>query len=113
MLTTGTDAYATAVEAASSPEKWRFNAAQRAHAQFLEQYTLFLVALGIAGLERPQVAAGLGASWVVARLMYLAGYVRATNNENGRGRQVGAWNQVAQVVLMGMAIWTSVKMVMK
>ena len=106
------NAYATANEAAASPEKWAFNAAQRAHAQFVEQYPGFLVALGVAGLRYPVAAAGLGASWIVARLLFLLGYTRAKNNENGRGRHLGGWYIAPQLALVGMALWTGVQMVL-
>ena len=103
------NAYASANEVATSKEKFLFNCAQRAHAQFLEHYPLFLTSLAVAGLRDPTWAAGLGASWIVARFMFLWGYTRATGNENGRGRYWGGWYQFPQIGLMGMAMWTGWK----
>ena len=57
-------------------------AAQRAHANFTENLTPFLGGLLIAGLRFPVVAGGLGAGWVLARIIYAWGY--AKNGPKGR-----------------------------
>ena len=103
--------YATAVEAASSPEKYLFNCAQRAHQNFNEHYPLFLASIAIGGLQYPEIAAGLGALWLTARAFFLVGYTRANNNENGAGRRLGGWNLYVMMALMGLSAWSSVKMV--
>jgi len=97
------NAFVTASEAASSPEKQRFNSAQKAHMQFNEHYTAFLVNLLIAGLSFPQTAAGMGLAWAVSRVMYAVGYARKENAENGRGRMIGGWWYGPHFGLMGMA----------
>jgi len=96
--------YATAVEAATSREKYEFNCAQRAHANFLEALPSFLVFSAITGLEWPVATAAMGATWVVGRLVYALAYRRSTR-EAGRGRYWGsAIYQPISYALMGMAI---------
>ena len=104
------NAYASAEEAEKSVEKLAFNAAQRAHANFTENYTPFLISLGSSGLKFPVLATGLGASWIVARFLYAWGYARPglQHSKDGKGRIIGAWGVLPLVGLMGLAIYTGV-----
>ena len=88
------NAYALAAEAATSPKKYRFNCAQKAHANFTENHASFMCLVLIAGLKFPLLSAGLGALWSVARLLYLVGYTRKENAEDGKGRHLGHGGQV-------------------
>ena len=103
--------YATAAEAATSPEKFRFNCAQKAHANFTENHASFVFLLLIAGLKFPTSSAGLGLLWCMARVLYVLGYTRKYDAEDGKGRHWGTWWAVPHVLLMGMAVissWTIV-----
>lgn len=48
--------------------------AQRAHANFIENYISFVPALMISGLRFPVASAALGGIWVLGRVLYAAGY---------------------------------------
>lgn len=97
--------YATDELAAKDPKAYKFNCAQRAHANFIENQGSFLGGLLISGLRFPTTAAALGAVWVVGRLFYGIGYAK-----NGpSGRLMGAYpSSLADYALRGMAVYTSV-----
>ncbi|KAJ6444191.1 MAPEG family protein [Purpureocillium lavendulum] len=79
------NAYASAEQAEKDPSAYRFNCAQRAHANFTENHTSFLGALLVAGLRYPFPAAILGASWGLSRVIYLFGY---TSSAGPKGREM-------------------------
>ncbi|KAJ6789495.1 hypothetical protein PWT90_00296 [Aphanocladium album] len=79
-------AYATQEQAVENPQAFRFNCAQRAHANFTENLTPFLGALFAAGLRFPTASAVLGAAWVTGRTVYLIGY---TSGAGPKGRRPG------------------------
>jgi len=83
-------------------EAYLFNCAQRAHANLLENYSSFLPALMIAGLKYPLASAGLGAGWIVSRIMYAVGYT-SKNSTDGKGRLAGAGFWLCQFALYVMA----------
>jgi glutathione S-transferase len=103
------NAYATAVEAATSPEKYRFNCAQKAHANFTENHTSFVTVLLIAGLKYPKISTALGATWVLARVLYVLGYTRKYDAEDGKGRHWGSWWALPHMALMGFAVASSLQ----
>ena len=80
-----------------------FNCAQRAHYNFLENYSQTLVAMLIGGLEYPVASAAIGTAWSVCRIIYAIGYTRppASGNLSGQWAGAGAWT--AQFVLYGLA----------
>lgn len=85
--------------------RYLFNCAQRAHANFLENYTTFTLAMLIAGVRYPLISSVMGVAWGVQRVVYAVGYTRA-DKENGRGRLMGSGYALPQVVLMVLAGWT-------
>ncbi|KAI9679608.1 MAG: hypothetical protein M1829_001570 [Trizodia sp. TS-e1964] len=99
--------YATPEEAASSLDAYRFNCAQRAHAQMLENYPSVLAALFIGGIGAPKVAAAVGAAWAVNRVVYTLGYQSGKQGDDGKGRYKGIGHVVCQLVLYGMSFWTA------
>ena len=105
------NAYVPAVEAATCPKKYRFNCAQKAHANFTENHASFICLVMIAGLKFPLLSAGLGALWSVARLLYLLGYTRKANAEDGKGRHWGTWWAGPHMILMGLAVASSLTIV--
>lgn len=77
-------AYATEEQATENRHAFRFNCAQRAHANFTENITPFLGALPVAGLRYPAASAILGVAWVAGRTLYLVGY---TSSAGPKGRR--------------------------
>ncbi|RFU26685.1 Glutathione transferase/Glutathione peroxidase/Peroxidase, partial [Scytalidium lignicola] len=92
-------------------EAMRFNCAQRAHMNYLEQQPSLLGALLIAGVKFPLISAGLGVFWSVSRYMYMVGY--STGAENGKGRYRGIYFYLAQLGLIGLAVYNGVTMILE
>jgi glutathione S-transferase len=84
-----------------SKARYLFNCAQRAHANFIENYTAALASWMVAGVQYPLTAAGLGAAWCVFRILYARGYTRA-DKEKGNGRYAGSGFFLAQLGLFGL-----------
>ncbi|RDW65344.1 hypothetical protein BP5796_10036 [Coleophoma crateriformis] len=103
---------AYAPESNKSPEAQRFNCAQRAHANYIENQVSFVPALLIAGTKFPLTSAVMGLCWNVSRYTYMVGY--STGGEGGKGRYKmgGLYFWLFQFGLMGMAAYTGVSMVM-
>jgi glutathione S-transferase len=101
----------TIASASSAQEKhalYLFNCAQRAHYNFLENYTAALTGMLITGLKYPKLAAGAGALWILGRVAYAVGYTSPSEkNVNGSGRfsmhgfHLTALSQVGFLVLVG------------
>ncbi|KAL6862361.1 ER glutathione S transferase [Trichoderma novae-zelandiae] len=103
-------AYATPEQAEKDVAAYRFNCAQRAHANFIENQTSALGALLISGLHFPLAAALFGATWSLGRTLYLYGY---TSSAGPKGRTFGAYlSGVADLSLKLMAAYTSYVLVM-
>jgi glutathione S-transferase len=65
----------------------------------------------IAGVRYPLWSAGLGAFWMVSRVIYAVGYTDK-NKTKGQGRLYGSGFWFAQLGLFGLAGWTGVKMLL-
>ncbi|RFU80877.1 mapeg family [Trichoderma arundinaceum] len=99
------NAYATHEQAEKDPAAYKFNCAQRAHANYVENQTSALVALLIAGLNFPVASAICGATWAFGRTLYLYGY---TSSAGPKGRSFGAYFAgAADLALKLMAVYTS------
>jgi glutathione S-transferase len=109
--------YATPEQIANAPSEdkkhamYVFNCAQRAHYNFLENYTQALAAMLIGGLEHPVTSATLGAVWSVCRIVYAVGYTRS-GNKHPSGRYAGAGAWCAQFGLFGLASKTGYNLLM-
>ncbi|KAH8652549.1 glutathione S-transferase-like protein [Xylariales sp. PMI_506] len=102
--------YASEELAAKDPAAFRFNCAQRAHGNFVENYSPFLGALLISGLRFPVASAALGVTWVLGRAWYAAGYV----SQGPKGRVTGFFlASMSDFALKIMAAWTGVQMVLE
>ncbi|BFZ65450.1 hypothetical protein YB2330_006621 [Saitoella coloradoensis] len=78
-------AYATDQEAASDLKKKKFNCAVRAHANFTENYSAFLVTLIFGGLNYPVASAACGAVYLAGRVIYTLGYTTGDPDKRARG----------------------------
>ncbi|KAI0124424.1 MAPEG family protein [Xylariales sp. AK1849] len=102
--------YATAEQAEKDPKAYKFNCAQRAHGNFVENYTPFLGALLISGLRFPVVSVACGTAWVLGRIWYAAGYV----SQGPAGRRKGFLiSTLSDFALKLMAVGTGVQMVLE
>ncbi|MDI1488920.1 MAG: hypothetical protein OHK93_008197 [Ramalina farinacea] len=97
------NSYATAAEMKDNKDKYLFNCAQRAHANFSEHWPAFLVGLVGGGLQYPLLSAGMGGVWLAARIMYNIGYTRA-DKEKGSGRNPAG--SIAYLPELGLHILT-------
>ncbi|CAO1623208.1 unnamed protein product [Jaminaea pallidilutea] len=66
--------YADKAEAKASNKAHKFNCVQRAHQNTLESLPSYAISLIVAGLRFPRLAAGLGATWLIGRVLYTIGY---------------------------------------
>lgn len=103
---------AYAPESRTDPEAHRFNCAQRAHANYVENQTQTVLPLLIAGLRFPITAAVMGAVWTLSRYMYLNGYSKGGDGGKGRYKRGGAFFWLPQVAVIGMAGYTGLAMVL-
>ena len=88
-----------------SPEHPKFNGAQRAHQNTLEQVPFFLTTLVLAGIRHPMYAAIFGGVWILARIVYSLGYY--TGNPKYRTPGFLLTMLGAQLPLIGIAISTA------
>jgi glutathione S-transferase len=81
------------VPATSGPDD--FTRVYRAHANTLEQMTLFIPAMWLFALTMNDLwAAILGGVWCISRILYVRGYARAANQRN-LGFAIGALTWLA------------------
>ena len=103
------NAYATPEQIKNSKEAYRFNCAQRAHGNLLENMPVAIAALLFAGLFYPLASPLLGLVWVVSRVIYAYGYVTSDKPE-GRGRSYGGAFWLAQLGLIGLSVSAALSM---
>jgi glutathione S-transferase len=106
------NAYAPHNEAATDIKKYRFNCAQRAHQNYLENLPTFLVTSAIAGIQYPIPTAVMGLVWCTGRFVYAKGYINSTMEQKGSGRYKGAWYLLAQLGLLGASAYTVYGLIM-
>ncbi|OBT68320.1 hypothetical protein VE03_02252 [Pseudogymnoascus sp. 23342-1-I1] len=104
--------YASNEVAKDNDDAYRFNCAQRAHANYTENHTSVLASLLIAGVGFPRVAAGLGATWVVGRYLYMTGYSNLAHGRGGKGRYRGMISYIGQLGLLGLTVYSGLQLVM-
>jgi glutathione S-transferase len=107
--------YATPEQIAAAPAEkkealYLFNCAQRANANFIENYPPVLAALLIGGIRQPVLAAIAGALWTAFRIVYAVGYT-LKGKTRGSGRRYGSFSTLPQLYLYGLAGWVGLKLV--
>ncbi|KZP25424.1 membrane-associated proteins in eicosanoid and glutathione metabolism [Athelia psychrophila] len=78
-------AYAEKAEAEASLDAKKFNCAQRAHQNTLENVPIMLILTAITAVQYPVVAAGGLGVYNVGRILYTAGYVTGDPAKRMRG----------------------------
>ncbi|KAL1959177.1 hypothetical protein VTO42DRAFT_2682 [Malbranchea cinnamomea] len=96
--------YATQEQCKADPNAEKFNCAQRAHANFLENMSQTVVSILVAGVKYPTAATLLGISWVAFRALFLYGYVYS-KKPRGAGRLVGAPFWLVQGALWAISVF--------
>ena len=81
----------------------QFNCAQRAHQNTLEQIPFFLATVLMGGLRTPMLAAGLGAAWILGRIVYSVGYYSGNPEKRVPGAIIGF---VVMFLLTGLTFYT-------
>lgn len=92
---------ATQQQVKESRDAYKFNAAQRAHGNLLENMSQTVMFILVAGLGYPRASAALGVGWIVSRALFCYGYV-ASEKPAGNGRYIGATCWLAQGGLWAM-----------
>jgi len=87
----------------------RFNCAQRAHANFVENQPSAVGALLLAGLRFPITSALMGLGWTVSRYLYMVGYSKG--GVGGKGRYNGIYFWFFQAGLAFLAVYNGVAMI--
>ncbi|KAJ7044641.1 hypothetical protein C8F04DRAFT_1069034 [Mycena alexandri] len=90
--------YADKAETAASPAAMKFNCAQRAHQNTLENIPTVYLMTTILGLKHPVLAAAALGSWVVSRVAYTVGY--ASGNPAQRNNLVGRITYVPAILTL-------------
>ncbi|KIW95920.1 uncharacterized protein Z519_02986 [Cladophialophora bantiana CBS 173.52] len=104
------NAYASHEKAKESQAAYKFNCAQRAHANLLENMPQTIAYMLFAGLEYPTATLALGAGWLFFRIVYALGYIRG-QAKNGGGRLFGGPVWLMQGGLWALSLATAWKMI--
>lgn len=100
------NAYATPEQAKENKDAYKFNCAQRAHANLLENMPQTIAFMLFAGLEYPTATTALGLGWVLGRILFAYGYVKSNKRY-----AYGGWVYfLAQAGLWGLTCATALKM---
>ncbi|KAI8952641.1 membrane-associated proteins in eicosanoid and glutathione metabolism [Xylaria longipes] len=101
--------YATQEQADKDPKAFKFNLAQRAHANFGENLTPFLTGLLVAGLRYPTQATWAGSAWVVGRFAYAYAYTKFGPNGRLPGYVVSQAGKLAVTIMAVLTCWNMVQ----
>lgn len=102
--------YATADQVKNSKEAYKFNCAQRAHGNLLENMPQTMALLLFNGLFFPLTTPVLGLLWVGGRVLYAYGYVTSSMESRGGGRRIGGAFWLAQLGLLGLSVYNALQM---
>lgn len=101
--------YATPDQAKNNQAAYRFNCAQRAHGNLLENMPQAIASLLVAGIIYPTATPILGFLWVVLRAVYAYGYITSSKPQ-GKGRIYGSGFWLVQMCLNGLCFAAAFKM---
>ncbi|KAJ3721621.1 hypothetical protein C8R42DRAFT_667946 [Lentinula raphanica] len=102
--------YAEQKEVDASVDALKFNCAQRAHQNTLENLPIIYTTTLISSLQFPKVAAAAVAFWSLARVLYTRGYV--TGDPAKRLTQGGAFHNLATLILLGTSLYTASSLIL-
>ncbi|KAH7930509.1 membrane-associated proteins in eicosanoid and glutathione metabolism [Leucogyrophana mollusca] len=90
--------YAEQAEVKASKEALRFNCAQRAHQNTLENVHLIAMSTLVAGLKHPLLASALCGGWAFSRVIYTLGYTTGEPGKRIFGALPGSVSMLALVL---------------
>ncbi|CRG90500.1 hypothetical protein PISL3812_07544 [Talaromyces islandicus] len=96
--------YASIEQCKANPAAEKFNCAQRAHGNLMENMSQTMLYILVAGLKWPQASAVIGSAWVISRIVYTYGYIYSSK-ARGAGRLYGATFWLCQGALWGMSVF--------
>ncbi|KAK2743063.1 hypothetical protein FQN57_005019 [Myotisia sp. PD_48] len=96
--------YATVEQCKADPNAYRFNCAQRAHQNYLENMSLAMISTLVAGLRYPTATALVSGAWLAMRGLFAYGYVYS-NKPQGKGRYLGGLHFPLYFILWSMSIY--------
>ncbi|KAJ3760551.1 hypothetical protein EV360DRAFT_81071 [Lentinula raphanica] len=97
--------YAEQKEVEASTDALKFNCAQRAHQNTLENLPIIYTTTLVSALKFPKVAAASIAIWSLARVLYTRGYV--TGDPAQRNKKGGGLHYLPTLVLLGTSLYTA------
>ncbi|KAJ3750651.1 hypothetical protein DFH05DRAFT_1518796 [Lentinula detonsa] len=97
--------YAEQRETEASASALKFNCAQRAHQNTLENLPIVYATTLISALKFPKAAAAACVFWSLGRVLYTRGYV--TGDPAQRMKKGGALHSLAILVLLGTSLYTA------
>ena len=89
--------------------RFKFNNAQRAHLNFVEQIATCLALIAVGGLFYPIVQASFGLVMFIARIVYTVGYIKG--GPKGRAAGVILWD-IGLIASLVLASITAIQMIM-
>ncbi|PVG03508.1 membrane-associated proteins in eicosanoid and glutathione metabolism [Serendipita vermifera] len=96
--------YAELQQCKEDPNALKFNCAQRAHANMLENLPMFLMTIAWTGLRFPLTSAALGGGWILGRVVYAWGYVSDNPTNRVTGFNV---SNVSFLVMLAMGFYSA------
>ena len=100
--------YASPDHTKASTEAYKFNCAQRVHGNFLEHMPTMMAMMLVAGLKYPVAVTGLGATWMMFRVLYAYGYITSQPGTKGKARSMGTpylFAELGLLILSGMTAY--------
>ena len=73
-----------------SKDAYKFNCAQRAHVQLLENMPQTMLSMIVGGLTYPRLVAAMGLGWTISRILFAYGYI-TSDKPAGKGRYLGGF----------------------
>jgi len=98
-------AYAEKAEQAASKEAMKFNCAQRAHQNTLENVPVIILTTLIGGLHYPIPAAAGCALWSLMRVIYTMRYATGEPHKRSYPANFGFFLQITQTILSGKVVF--------
>jgi len=95
--------YAEKAEAEKSPAAFKFNCAQRAHQNSLENISMIHVLTLLTSIKYPKFAAAACLAWSIGRGLYTRGYLAGPAKRNSSGGILGTF---ATMALLSSSIYT-------